>query len=134
MTLIATRPKRELAPEGVYKAKVVNVELNEHDEYGERIQFSFDLEDQSQEDGTPMRVFRSCSFKLTPKSALTGVVQGILGRSLSDDEAYGGIDLKSLINSRVQVVVKHKVSATGNTYAVVEAIIHVEDQDGDVPF
>ena len=134
MALIAKRPKREVAPEGVHDAKVAAVELNEHEEYGERIQFSFDLENQFQEDGDRMRVFRSCSNKLTPKSALTGVAEDILGRSLSDDEAYGGFDLESLIASPVQVVVKHKVSATGNTYAVVDTIIRAGKQDDGLQF
>lgn len=133
MPLIAKRPKREVAPEGVYAAMVKNVEAVDHDDYGERIQFSFDLEGQFQDDGTPMRVFRSCSYKLSPNSALTGVVKDILGRSLSDDEAYGGFDLENLIGLPVQVVVKHKVSATGNSYAVVDTIIRAGGTDGDVP-
>jgi len=127
MAIIVQRPKRELAPEGIFSGQVVNVELINHEEYGARILFSFDLEDQFQEDGTLMRVFRSCNYKLTPKSALTGVVEDILGRPLVDGEAYDGFDLECLIGKPVQLVVKHKVSAAGNTYAVVDTIIHLDE-------
>ena len=129
MAIIISRPKRELPPEGVYQAKVASVEQNEHEEYGERAMFGFDLLDHFQEDGTMTRVFRSCSFKLTPKAALTGVVCDILGRSLAPEEAYGGFDLESLIGRLVQLVVKHKQSATGNMYATVDTIIHMDDSE-----
>lgn len=125
MPIIAKRQKREIPPENVYKAKIENIELENHEDYGERVRFDFDLLDHYQEDGRSTRVFRTCSFNFTPRSALTGIVEDILGQPLSDGDAYGGFDLETLIGSVVQVVVKHKQSAAGNTYAFVETIIHL---------
>jgi len=121
-------PKRELAPDGLHNAKVAGAELHEHEEYGERVRWTFDLDDQFQEDGTPMRVFKSCSFKLTPKSALMGIIRDILGRPLTKEEQVG-FDLESLIGKPVRLVIKHKQSATGNTYSVVDTIIHVDEEE-----
>lgn len=126
MALIAKRQKRDLPPEGVYPATVASIDKDTHDEYGEQIRFSFDLLDHFQEDGNPTRVFRTCSYNFSPQSALTGVVQDTLGRSLSADEAFGGFDLETLVDFKVQVVVKHKDSAAGNTYAKVDTIIHMD--------
>ena len=135
MSLVVTRPKRELAPEGVHRAYVAQIEAVDHEEYGPRIQFSFDLKDLHQEDGEPIRVFRSCSAKLTPKAALTGVVQDVLGRPLSKEEAEDGFDLEGLVGYPVQIVVKHKMSTTGNAYCVVETIIHLDEpKRDDLPF
>lgn len=134
MSLVATRPKRELCPAGVYKAHVANVEVSTHPEFGERVQFSFDLADKFREDGSPFRVFRSCSFKLTPKSTLTGIVGDILGRKLTNEEAEEGFDLESLLGMPVQVVVKHRTSESGSPYATVDTIIHLEGEPVKLPF
>jgi hypothetical protein len=133
MSLIVSRPKRELAPEGVHMAHVANVEPIQHDEYGEKVRFTFELKGQEQEDGSPMWVFKTCSFRLTPKAALTGVVQDVLGRSLTDRELEG-FDLKTLVGCQVQVVVKHKESASGNTYSIIDTIIQVQAGDESLPF
>ena len=125
MALIISRPKRELPPEGVYQAEVTGVVKKDHEEYGERAMFGFDLDGHCQEDGTPTRVFRSCSYILTPKAALTGVVADILGRVLTPAEAQEGFDLETLVGARVQIVIKHKQSSDASVYANVDTIIHV---------
>ena len=43
MPIIAKRQKREIPPENVYKAKIENIELENHEDYGERVRFDFDL-------------------------------------------------------------------------------------------
>lgn len=133
--LMVKMEKRPLAPEGVYLTQVGSVTSEDHEEYGPRIQFAFPLEDLADEDGRPVVVFRSCSNKLTPRSALRGIVEGILGRKLTEEEVYNGFDLESLVGLPVQIVVKHKVSAQGNTYGIAETIIHVAEQKTEnLPF
>jgi len=124
MSLIARRPKRDLPPEGVYDAIVADIETESHEEYGERVRISMDLIEHFQEDGNRTRVFKSCSFNFTAKSALTSAVHDILGRQLTDEEIYDGFDLGRLADYQVQIVVKHKMSAAGNAYPVVDTIIH----------
>ena len=101
--LMVKMEKRPLAPEGVYLTQVGSVTSEDHEEYGPRIQFAFPLEDLADEDGRPVVVFRSCSNKLTPRSALRGIVEGILGRKLTEEEVYNGFDLESLVGLPVQI-------------------------------
>ena len=135
MSLIVKRKRFELPPEGLHQAIVASVEEVHHEEYGDQVRFRFDLVELKQEDGNPMMVFRSCSFNFSPTSKLTKSVEGILGRALTSDEAEGGFDLETLVGLPVNIVVKHRRNAGGNTYAVVETIIHRDEAKlDDIPF
>lgn len=124
MSIIAKRPKRDIPPEGVYDAVIADIGTETHEEFGERVRISIDLLQHVQEDGQRTRVFKSCSFNFSAKSALTAAVRDILGRQLTEQEIYGGFDLGRLEGYQVQVVVKHKTSSAGNVYAVADTIIH----------
>ncbi len=126
MSLIVARPKREIPPEGVHQASVSKIQAIDEGNYDPAFRFVFELKDVCQEDGSPHLVFRSCNRKLTPQAALTGVVEGILGRALTAAEAEGGFDLETLVGYLVKVVVKHRESKTGNTYATIESVVHLE--------
>ena len=130
-SLIAARPHYQLPNEGLHPAKIFEVEQVDDEFGGDRIRWAFDLEDETQENGYPKRVFRTCSFKFTAQSALTGIVTSILGRSLTDTEC-AGFDLRQLIGRRVQLVIKHQVSErSGQPYAKVDSIVHVPDGSAD---
>ena len=135
MALYAKRPRRELCPEGVHRAIIANVEEREHEAYGQQIQITFELDDLSQSDGSPMLVFKSCSFKLTPKANLTKAVEAILGKTLTNEEATEGIDLETLVGIPVQVVVNHQESQSGgNLYSVVDSIVSLNQEATQTPF
>jgi hypothetical protein len=135
MSLVVKRKRFELPPEGLHRSIVASVEEVRHDDYGEQVRFRFELAELKQEDGHPMAVFRSCSFNLSPTSTLTKVVEGILGRALTTEQAEQGYDLETLVGRQVDIVVKHKRSAGGNTYAVPETIIHRDEANVEgLPF
>ena len=66
-------------PEGVFKARFVDVEPTIHDEYGDGLKFVFEVTDGDRigELGT-----RITSAKPTPKNAAGRIIAGIVGESL----------------------------------------------------
>jgi hypothetical protein len=128
--LTVKREKRTLAPAGVYPAKVASVEAEQHEQYGQRVAFAFDLLNHSQEDGFPTRVFKSCNMLFSPKASLTGVVESLIGRRLTTEEAEAGMDLEQLVGVCCQLVLEHQVSeTTGSTYAKVANIVPASEDE-----
>lgn len=67
----------------------------------------------------PFAVSREFTLSMGPKSNLRPIVEGIIGTTLSDDEAYN-FDLESLVGMACLVTVAHKKSKDGErTYAKV---------------
>jgi len=74
------------------------------------------------EDGTeeevekPFAISREFTLSMGSKSNLRPFVEGIIGTSLSDDEAYN-FDIESLLGMTSLITIAHKVASNGNTYA-----------------
>jgi hypothetical protein len=59
---------------------------------------------------------------LTQQSKLAQVVEGVLGRSLTDKEFQVGIDLEALLGLECQILVLQSRSKTGAVYSNVERV------------
>jgi len=121
MALVVKAPIRRLVDEGVYPAKVFGIEEQEDEQYGgERIVFTFELEHEANDDGSPVHLTAYCSKTLSPKSKLRKFAEVIMSTKFSKDQAENGVDLDGLVGLPCQVGIVHNESKDGNTYAKVE--------------
>ena len=104
--------------DGTYLATVSNLKQFSNT-YGERIGFEFTISG-SQFDGE--KVMRSTAPQLTKQSKLAEVIEGILGRDLTDQELQGGFDLEDLIDKECSILVLQSKSKTGAVYSNVERV------------
>ena len=106
--------------DGTYRATVSNLQQFANT-YGERIGFEFTIQG-GQFDGE--RVMRSTAPQLTKQSKLAEVIEGILGRDLTDKELQGGFDLEDLIDKECSILVLQSKSKTGAVYSNVERVFN----------
>ena len=111
-------PAAALIKDGTYRATVSNLKQFANT-YGERIGFEFTIQG-GQFDGE--RVMRSTAPQLTKQSKLAEVIEGILGRDLTDKELQGGFDLEDLIDKECSILVLQSKSKTGAVYSNVERV------------
>ena len=104
--------------DGTYRAVVSNLKQFANT-YGERIGFEFTIQG-GQFDGE--RVMRSTAPQLSKQSKLAEVIEGILGRELTDKELQGGFDLDELIDKECSILVLQSKSKTGAVYSNVERV------------
>ena len=109
-----------LIKDGTYRATVSNLKQFANT-YGERIGFEFTIQG-GQFDGE--RVMRSTAPQLTKQSKLAEVIEGILGRDLTDKELQGGFDLEDLIDKECSILVLQSKSKTGAVYSNVERVFN----------
>mgnify|MGYP000673864711 FL=1 len=107
-----------LIKDGTYRATVSNLKQFANT-YGERIGFEFTIQG-GQFDGE--RVMRSTAPQLSKQSKLAEVIEGILGRDLTDKELQGGFDLDELIDKECSILVLQSKSKTGAVYSNVERV------------
>lgn len=107
-----------LIKDGTYRAVVSNLKQFANT-YGERIGFEFTIQG-GQFDGE--RVMRSTAPQLSKQSKLAEVIEGILGRELTDKELQGGFDLDELIDKECNILVLQSKSKAGVTYSNVERV------------
>lgn len=107
-----------LIKDGTYRAVVSNLKQFANT-YGERIGFEFTIQG-GQFDGE--RVMRSTAPQLSKQSKLAEVIEGILGRELTDKELQGGFDLDDLIDKECNILVLQSKSKTGAVYSNVERV------------
>jgi len=107
-----------LIKDGTYRATVSNLKQFANT-YGERIGFEFTIQG-GQFDGE--RVMRSTAPQLSKQSKLAEVIEGILGRDLTDKELQGGFDLEELIDKECSILVLQSKSKTGAVYSNVERV------------
>ena len=107
-----------LIKDGTYRATVSNLKQFANT-YGERIGFEFTIQG-GQFDGE--RVMRSTAPQLSKQSKLAEVIEGILGRELTDKELQGGFDLDELIDKECNILVLQSKSKAGVTYSNVERV------------
>ena len=106
--------------DGTYRATVSNLKQFANT-YGERIGFEFTISG-GQFDGE--KVMRSTAPQLTKQSKLAEVIEGILGRDLTDKELQGGFDLEDLIDKECSILVLQSKSKTGAVYSNVERVFN----------
>lgn len=107
-----------LIKDGTYRAVVSNLKQFANT-YGERIGFEFTIQG-GQFDGE--RVMRSTAPQLSKQSKLAEVIEGILGRELTDKELQGGFDLDELIDKECNILVLQSKSKAGAVYSNVERV------------
>lgn len=115
--------QREAAPavllkDGTYKAVLSHIKTFAN-AFGERIGFEFTIQ------GGPFdgeRVMRSTAPQLTRQSKLAEVIEGMLGRDLTDQELRGGFDLDDLLDQSCSILVLQNKSKTGAVYSNVERV------------
>ena len=113
-------PAAALIKDGTYRATVSNLKQFANT-YGERIGFEFTIQG-GQFDGE--RVMRSTAPQLTKQSKLAEVLEGLLGRDLTDKELQGGFDLEDLIDKECSILVLQSKSKTGAVYSNVERVFN----------
>ncbi len=111
-------PAAAVIKDGTYRATVSNLKQFANT-YGERIGFEFTIQG-GQFDGE--RVMRSTAPQLSKRSKLAEVIEGILGRELTDKELQGGFDLDELIDKECSILVLQSKSKTGAVYSNVERV------------
>lgn len=118
--LVKTEPTAPAASvkDGSYKATLSNIK-NFNNTYGRRIGFEFTVKG-GQFDGE--KVMRSTAPQLTRQSKLAEVIQGILGRELTDKELQEGFDLEDLLDRECSILVLQSKSKTGAVYSNVERV------------
>lgn len=123
MTLVVKRrnaTSAALLKNGSYKAVLTAIRPFANT-YGERIGFEFTING-GRFDGE--KVMRSTAPQLTKQSKLTEVIEGILGRELTDKELQGGFDLEDLIDKECTILVLQSRSKTGAVYSNVERVFN----------
>lgn len=122
MPIIVKGKEFENCPIGLHRAVVREITPFEHESWGNRIKFTFET-DKIGKEGQPLCVFHEASLNLSPKAKLSGIVESIIGRSITLDERKKGFDIESLVGLTCQINVKHRFSQTGNEYAYIDAIL-----------
>lgn len=107
-----------LIKDGTYRAVVSNLKQFANT-YGERVGFEFTIKG-GHFDGE--RVMRSTAPQLSKQSKLAEVIEGILGRELTDKELQGGFDLEELIDKECNILVLQSKSKAGAVYSNVERV------------
>ena len=124
MTLVVKQKSAVTAAvirDGSYKATLTSIKQFANT-YGERIGFEFTISG-GQFDGE--QVMRSTAPQLTKQSKLAEVIEGILGRDLTDKDLQGGFDLEDLIDKECNILVLQSKSKTGTVYSNVEKVFSV---------
>lgn len=137
MALIAksTNKPREVVPEGTHIARLyslVDLGTQETEWQGvtkwiHKVRFTFELPLETREfDGVqkPLVISNEYSLSFGDKANLTKIVEGMLGRKLTEKETQEGIDLKTLVGKSCMVNVIHKETSKG-VYANIASVVPV---------
>ncbi len=104
--------------DGTYKATLTNIKQFSNT-YGQRIGFEFTVLG-GHADGE--KVMRSTAPQLTKQSKLAEVIEGMLGRDMTDKELREGFDLEELLDRECSILVLQSKSKTGAVYSNVERV------------
>ena len=130
-----TAPKsseRVIAPEGTHKSRCIGlvqigtvpVEWAGEIKQLEKVRLTFELPEELHkfkegEDEKPVVISQEYTHSMGEKSNLRPVVEGIIGTSLHQEEA-NSFDLETILGMPCLLNIKHKKSAKGNTFAIIE--------------
>lgn len=110
-------------PTGIHDAVLQSIEKRQHDSYGEYLLLAFAVDASNGEDAEQFEVTCACSVSLSANSKLRRVINSLLGRELSQEEAKAGFDVEKLISSSCRVLVNSVEGKEGNTYSRVESVL-----------
>lgn len=103
---------------GTYKATLSNIKQFANT-YGQRLGFEFTV---TAGECEGEKVMRSTAPQLTKQSKLAEVIEGMMGRDLTDKEIRDGFDLETLLNKECNILVIQSKSKTGVVYSNVEQV------------
>lgn len=113
------KPKTQIeAPKvanGIYPATLSKV-TQFANVYGQRIGFEFTLDNGE-------KIMRSTSPVLSNKGQLTNILQGLIGRELTNEEINGGIDAEDLVGTCCLVLVEQAKSKSGVIFSNIEKVL-----------
>lgn len=109
-----------LVKDGIYQAVLSDVRKFSNT-FGERIGFEFTIQG---DECAGQKVMRSTAPQLSKMSKLAQVVEGVLGRDLTDSELSEGIDLGSVVGKSCQILVLQSKSKSGAIYSNVERVFN----------
>lgn len=134
MPLVATKPPRELIPQGSHIARCIGLvhigtyastdQSGKPDQKNEiRLTFEFPdvLGTNKEGDKLPLILSQGYRLSMGPKANLRKIVEGMIGTSLDDEEAYA-FDTERLVGMPCAVVVKHKTSKKGSKYETIASV------------
>lgn len=104
--------------DGTYQATLADIRQFQNS-YGDRIGFTFRIE------GGPFdgaKVMRSTAPQLSKASKLAEMIEGVLGRSLTDRELIDGFDLDKLKGNQCSILVLQSRSKGGQIYSNIERV------------
>jgi hypothetical protein len=131
MSLFAKKPEKQfvLVPQGTHMARLYSFvhvgtlmeeymgELKEFNKVRFTFEFPQELHTFSEEKGPqPIVLSQEYNLVMGDKSKLKKLIEGMLGKTFTEDEAYS-FDVTSLLGTACLLSVVHKVSAAGNTRA-----------------
>jgi len=102
--------------EGSYNATVSSVTAKPNEAKPNKIVFGFKV------DGFDKEVTKENPISFNAGSPLRSDTETIMNRSFTTDEANDGVDLKSLVGFKCQVVVFHKGGSGGRPKAAVSVV------------
>ena len=112
-------PKRSnLVESGIYPAHLIGVKQFAN-QFGERLGFVFRIAGGPSEGIT---LQRSTGPHLSKRSKLAEVVEGMLGRDLTDQELKAGIDLDELVGNQCNLLVVKQHSKEGQIFSNIDKI------------
>lgn len=103
--------------EGTYNARVSSITGTPNETKPTKVVFGFKVEDYDKE------VFKDNPVSFVAGSPLRSDTETIMNRSFTTDEANEGVDLKSLIGFKCQIVVFHKAGAGGRPKPAVSLVL-----------
>lgn len=106
-----------LIPNGTYEATLTNIKPFTN-AYCDRVAFEFTLK--GEHEGA--LVLASAKRRLTAKSKLAELLQGILNRPLTNQELKNGLDTDSLIGAECHVQVIVEKNKSGHQYSAVDKV------------
>lgn len=134
MPTTAPRSVRELVPSGTHIARCIgfihvgtydDVNQNSEPDRKNEIRLTFEFPDilVPSRDGDNFPAILSQSYRLSmgEKANLRKIVEGIIGTSLDEEEAYG-FDVESLVGMSCLITIKHKTSRKGNKYEQIASV------------
>jgi hypothetical protein len=102
--------------EGTYNATVGSVDPKPNEAKANKIVFGFKVE------GYDKEVTKDNPTSFAAGSPLRTDTETIIGRSFTTDEANAGVDLKSLVGYKCQIVVYHKAGSGGRPKPAVSIV------------
>lgn len=129
--VVLSQREYDTVPAGVYKAKLIKMEPFETSTGTTRIRWYWEARGPK---GGTREVTDTCSYSFGPNAKSRKWVEGILGRSLTKDEA-AHFDLDTLIGKEAQIVVSLNETDMG-TYTNIDQCVPTLESSGadDLPF